>query len=276
MQLTSRLACWQAPSGSQGRRRPRHEVEWIGENFLKLSEYLHMDKSGASAHRKLRFFMVTPNTSAARPQGRWSVLAVWVAGALQIFAVGCSKPYVVLREASPNPFVDESNFVVLPIDYGGGGEIVRPPYNPSSMVTSAGIIQREQDGINQQFQASLRSVAADNGVSVNDPRGIGTTYVLRPHLRFNGAEMPSSAQAPFGLEMTVSIADERGVELDRILVRHGTDSASNAYSTGDQLRAEAADLGESVALYLRDRTAGYGDDNDPRAGSHIHREAKGK
>jgi hypothetical protein len=48
---------------------------------------------------------------------RNSHFALIVAPLFAFFGMGCAKPYMIVRQATPDPFVGKTDFVVLPIDY---------------------------------------------------------------------------------------------------------------------------------------------------------------
>ncbi len=188
---------------------------------------------------------------------RWIPKAA--AAATCVLTVACGAPYVVVHEASPNPFLGQREFAVLPVDYGEL-RLSGAALGPEAMQRLAA----DEASVNDAFQSSLRNVADDAGIDVLDPPEAAGAYVLRPSVRVMapGAPTPSGGFSS-QLQISLAITDTRGFVLDQIVFSHASDSMPIGGGKSG-LRADADALGESVALYLRDRTGDYDDERDPR------------
>ncbi len=169
--------------------------------------------------------------------------------------VACGAPYVVVHEASPNPFLGQREFAVLPVDYS---ELrFQGPVDTQRLAA-------DEASVNDAFQSSLRNVADDAGIDVLDPPEASGAFVLRPSVHVMVPGVPTaSGDGPSRIELSMAITDPRGFVLDQIVFSHWTDA--QVHDGGDaRLRADADALGEAVALYLRDRTGDYDDERGPR------------
>jgi hypothetical protein len=194
------------------------------------------------------------------PRLRGSLRNLFAVGAL--LSAGCTTPYVLLHEASPNPFDGYGEFVVLPVDYTN-----LAPSAPAAGGTA--LNQGAAAGVNDQFQTSLRKTLADNGIDV-DPPGTAGVYVLRPRVqRMDSGGEQAIPGGTSRLEMSVAITDPSGAVLDEIQIAHGTDPGSSADGTA-RLRADADAIGVTVGVYVRDRTGDYDNNDQTRRRHHLH------
>ena len=184
-------------------------------------------------------------------------LALTSAAILALAAIGCGKPYTIIKQANPNPFVGKTDFVVLPVDYSDlhVGDKSESEYLAGKKDSSADSFQGDKDGMNDKFQVSLQAATADHGLNVKAANGVVTTFLVKPHIYFvEPGFYTAIVNAPSKTEMEVTITDQHGVELDRIKVHHGTNSGMFNPASGQRLRTDAEAMGHYVAEYLSDRT----------------------
>lgn len=175
-----------------------------------------------------------------------------------LFLVACGPPYSVIKQASPNPFVGATKFVVMPIDYTGlhVGSKSAEKYEAGKSEKQADSFEGDKEGINNEFQNALRAKAGKNGIGVEVAAGEVTTFVIKPFVSFvEPGFYAYVASHPSKVEMTVKITDKDGKELDEIMVQHESAASMTSPSSGGRLRSDGDALGGYVARYLMDRTA---------------------
>jgi hypothetical protein len=188
-------------------------------------------------------------------------LSILVLALVGVFAGGCGKPYVIIKQATPNPFVGKTQFVVMPVDYTDLhiGDKSEAEYLSGKDDKQQESFAGDKQGVNDKFQESLAAHAADGGIVVDQAKGVVTTFMIKPHVRFiEPGFFTAIVNGASKVEMVVTIADEHGTELDQILVTHGTNSGMFNPSSGQRLRSDGEALGGFVAVYLKDRTAAPG------------------
>jgi len=178
---------------------------------------------------------------------------------LATMGMGCVKPYTVMVQAAPDPFLGKTDFVVLPIDYSGMhiGEKTEAEYLSEKKDSSAESFQGDKDAMNTNFIASLAKGAQYSGINVQPAAGVVSTFLIQPQVRFIEPGFYAAIVAhPSKVEMVVTISDQHGTVLDKIEVEHQTQSGMFNPASGQRLRSDADALGEYVAQYLIDRSKG--------------------
>jgi hypothetical protein len=174
-----------------------------------------------------------------------------------LFAVGCAKPYHIIHQAQPNPFIGKTQFVIAPVDFTGlrVGSKTEDEYIADKKDESVESWNGDKQAINDKFQESLSGRSAEKGLDVTPANGVVHTYLIKPQVRFiEPGFYAYVAKAPSKVEMVVVITDEHNNEIDKIMVEHGTDSGMFNPSSGQRLRSDAEALGSYVSIYLKDRT----------------------
>ncbi len=171
--------------------------------------------------------------------------------------VGCVKPYNIISQAAPDPFIGKTDFVVMPVDFTDMriGEKTEAEYLSEKKDSSAESFQGDKDAINQNFQAELEKAAASVGLNVAAANGVVTTFLIQPHVRFiEPGFYAAIVSHPSKLEIVVTITDQHGTLLDKFEVEHETQSGMFNPASGQRLRSDADACGAYAAEYLADRT----------------------
>ena len=187
------------------------------------------------------------------------VLVALLGTLLATVGVGCARPYRVISQAAPDPFLGKTDFVVMPIDYTDMrvGEKTEAEYLSEKKDASAESFQGDKDGMNEKFIASLEQGAGYSGLNVKPANGVVTTFLVQPHVRFiEPGFYAFVASMSSKVEMVVTITDQHGAILDKFEVEHRTQSGMTNPASGQRLRTDADALGEYVAQYLIDRSKG--------------------
>ena len=193
---------------------------------------------------------------ARAPRSLWMMLA---ALGLSLFSVACGPPYKVVSQASPNPFLGATKFVVMPVDYTGltVGSKSEQEYKDSKSDKQSDSFEGDKEGVNAEFTRELSAAAADAGISVHAAAGEINTFVIKPVVSsVEPGFYAYVASHPSRVTMSVKITGADGKELDEIIVEHQTSATMTNPSSGGRLRSDGKTLGKYVARYLEDRTQG--------------------
>ena len=100
-------------------------------------------------------------------------ITLFALACIGLFAVGCGKPYQIVKQTTPNPFVGKRQFVVLAVDYADLriGEKTESEYVGGKSDDSAASFQGDKEGINEKFLEALRAHSSDNGIVVDQAAG---------------------------------------------------------------------------------------------------------
>jgi hypothetical protein len=163
---------------------------------------------------------------------------------------GCIRPYRVVQQTTPNPFLSGASFKVAPLVFAG---------MQVGAKTEAGYLA----GKDQQSQSSwegdkqamadifMQELAAGVGGLVN-PNG---RYVIEPRVNFiEPGFYVGVAAGDAEVQMSVQIKDDKGAVLDIFELGVRVHANLSNASVGQRLRAAAGRLGNIVVTYLTDRT----------------------
>ncbi len=185
--------------------------------------------------------------------------------ALCLFFVGCGPKWVVIQQASPNPFVGKTgDFSVLPVDFTGMkvGEKSEEQYLSAKDEKQKASFEGDKQAISERFQANLKETAGGEGITVKGAAGENKGFLVKAKVEFvEPGFYAVVASAPSEIRMRVSIEGPDGKVLDIIELSHQTDSQSGFSvggistnpSSGGRLRDDAEWIGEAVAEYIISR-----------------------
>lgn len=180
---------------------------------------------------------------------RWSAaLPAALIVVATVLAGGCIRPYQVIQQAQPNPFLGGADFKPAPIAFQGlqvGGKTEaaylggKDPGQRSSWEADK---QAMTDGFIQELTAGAGRVHQNGRFSINPQ----VTFI-EPGFYVGVAAMPSEVQ------MTVTIQDEKGAVLDVVQIGVSVPADISQPAVGQRLRSAAQRLGAITAGYLLDR-----------------------
>lgn len=180
--------------------------------------------------------------------------------ALASVLVGCGPSWVVVKQATPDPFLGQKKFGVLPVDYSGlhVGEKDEASYLAEKDAETRNNWAGDKLGLNDKFAESLMEEARAAGVEVVKATGpADAPFMIRPHVAwlepgyYIGISSGSSQ-----VKMTLQITAPDGTVIDEVQLEHGTAGSISSASTGQRLRSDGEGLGETAAKYLAFRSTG--------------------
>jgi hypothetical protein len=181
------------------------------------------------------------------------------AALLSLSAAGCAPAWQVVRQAQPDPFINQRRFAVLPIDFTGLtiGEKSEAQYLAEKEPDTRASFQGDKVGMNEEFAKALIATARDEGIEVVMATGpADAPFLVRPSVSWiEPGFYVGVASAPSRVAMMVRITTPDGRILDEVAMAHGTQSGLFNPSTGQRLRSDGAGLGRIVAQYLKSRVA---------------------
>lgn len=184
-----------------------------------------------------------------------SILGLSCASAL----IGCGPPWRVMMQANPDPFLGQSTFAVLPIDFTGlvVGSKPEQVYLAEKDADQQRSFLADKAAINEEFAKALMATAHDEGLTVVPATGPQSApFMIRPYVSYvEGGFYVGVAAAPSEVRMTLRITTPDGRVLDEIAVNHKTGAGITRPSSGQRLRDDGEGLGEIVAKYLKTRVA---------------------
>jgi hypothetical protein len=178
--------------------------------------------------------------------------------ALFAFALtGCSPPWVVVMQTTPDPFVNAPKFSVLPTDFTGLtiGEKPEAVYLGEKDAGQQQSFLGDKAGINEEFVNALIKQAREAGIEVVLASGpADAPFVIHPSIQWvEPGYFAGVVGAPSQTRMKLQITAPDGRVLDEILMRHMTGASFIYASSGGRLRKDGQGLGEWSAKYLKTR-----------------------
>jgi hypothetical protein len=182
------------------------------------------------------------------------VLAV----ALFAFALtGCGPKWIVVAQAAPNPFVNQSRFSVLPVDFRGLeiGDKPEAVYLAEKSEEQRQSFLGDKAGMNEEFTASLIKQARELGLDVVLATGPNDApFQIRPSVAWlEPGWYIGIMSAPSQVKMRLQIVLPDGRVLDEILMKHATPGNITTAASGTRLRSDGKGLGALTATYLSSR-----------------------
>lgn len=187
---------------------------------------------------------------------RRSMLAVGLAS-LAVLCTGCFNNWRVLSQATPDPFLNQGKFGLLPIEYTNlrVGSKTEADYLAGKDEKQQQSFVGDKEGINEQFAKALIERANDDGIEIALASGPGDApFMIRPAVTFvePGFYAYIAAQ-PSKIEMTLRITTPDGRVLDEIALDHSTPATITNPSSGGRWRDDGKGLGKTVGRYLQTR-----------------------
>jgi hypothetical protein len=195
-------------------------------------------------------------------------LALRVLGAclFALFATGCGPHYVVVRQASPNPFAQPGPFAVAPVSFanlvvdGKPEDAFLAGRDPDANARWDADKQRVATTFAESLKANVDSIG---WVGANQP---GATVVVAHVTEMHGGVSLGLGSTAAHISMEVQLV-RGGQVLDEIKVQAETTQGESGrvgnvplggYTGSERLRKTADKLGGYVASYLESRTGGVG------------------
>ncbi len=184
------------------------------------------------------------------------LLAVTVA-LFSLALIGCGPPWVVVMQTTPDPFVNQSKFSVLPIDFTGLeiGEKPEGLYLSEKNPEQRESFQGDKAGINEEFTKTLIGKARELGLDVVLATGPNDApFQIRASVSWiEPGFFTGFVNAPSQVRMKLRIMTPDGRVLDEIGMKHHTDASLFAAASGSRFRKDGEGLGEWAARYLGER-----------------------
>lgn len=175
-----------------------------------------------------------------------------------MFAVACSKPYVVLREATPNPFVQPGCRVIVEdvhmdnLQVGGKSEA---EYFMDKKPDSRASYLQDKADFAGYFREALHERRGDMTIPPPPPGAVVTAnpnvFVMRPNFVFwePGYNVWVSSR-PAEAILIIQVLDPTG---QQVLDEIRTNAKTQDFSSGGRMRAAGLVLARNVSRYLADR-----------------------
>ena len=176
-----------------------------------------------------------------------------VFAATLIFA-GCGDPWVVVRQASPNPFIHHAAFGVEPMHYEGltvGGDSEAAYLADKDAQARAGW-EQDKAAIDTSLRAGIQEELRGHPLVApgQDP------FTLRPQVTFIEPGIYSGVfNKASRVELTLFIVDSHsGAVLDEIQFEASENATLTSPSIGQRLRGCGRHIGRLIAEYVARRT----------------------
>jgi hypothetical protein len=201
---------------------------------------------------------------------RRSVLLL-ISVVLALLVTGCSPPWAIIQQTTPNPFVNQRRFAVAPTDFTGlrVGAKSEAEYLAGKDEKQQQSFQTDKLGANEEFTKALINRAHDVGIEIVLATGPSDApFVIRPSMTyFEPGFYAGVVAAPSRLDMNVKITTADGKLLDEILMTHMSQAATmnqglisalasiDKMSSGGRIRADAAWIGKTGGKYIESRVS---------------------
>jgi len=176
--------------------------------------------------------------------------------ALVALVAGCRPPYLIVRQAMPNPFLRAQNFSVEPIHFEGMlvGNETEESWMARKTPEQQASYQQDRQAMVDGFVERVASRSPSMNI-IAGPPPTPDTFIVRPHMVFlEPGFFAYFVNRATRVRMNVQLLSQQGQVLDEFIVEDAV--AANIYnpSTGGRMRTAAVHLANYVARYLRDRT----------------------
>jgi len=171
--------------------------------------------------------------------------------------VGCGPPWTVIVATTPDPFVRQRSFAVLPIEFNGllVGDKSEPEYLSEKDAESQASWRGDKTAMNEEYTNALVAHAGESGIGVALATGPGTApFLIRPSVHFiEPGYYVGVASGKSEVRMHVQITAPDGRVLDEIVMSHRTSGSLVNPGIGHRLRNDAEGLGKYTADYIAQR-----------------------
>lgn len=161
----------------------------------------------------------------------------------------CGTPWTVLKAADPNPFVDQKEFKLLPLEY--------VDLRVDGKTEAEHVAALKADGTSwaadkAAIQANFRSAIAARAASKSLSLGDAGAYVLKPTVKTieTGYYRIPAWNAVSRIQLHLQIVDSGGQVLDEIRIEPSIPWDIFNPATGGRLRSAAVRMGTWAADYL--------------------------
>lgn len=180
---------------------------------------------------------------------------------------GCAPSWRVVTQASPDPFVGQRYFALMPIDYVGL-QIIDQSEDRYLASKDGEDYQRhmaDKASVNEEFTKALVEDAKEEGIEVAEATGTTSAqFVIRPYVGYmNPGFYAVVSSAPSQIKLTLRLTTPDGKVLDEVVlssrtaspIPNTTLSAADAdkLSIGGRWREDARVIGAYAARYLDSR-----------------------
>jgi hypothetical protein len=180
---------------------------------------------------------------------------------LALSVLGCTNSWHVITQANPDPFVGQTTFGLLPIDYENlhlSYYRTEAQYLSKKSTETQQSLQADKEALNEEFTKALIEGARGQGIKVTPASGSeASPFTIRPYVTFLEpgfyAAYFHDALPPSRVVMSLRITTPAGQVLEEIRLEHSTPATESDPSSNDRLRADGAGLGKTVARYLSSR-----------------------
>jgi hypothetical protein len=187
---------------------------------------------------------------------RRSLLALTVA-LFALALIGCGPKWVVVMQAVPDPFINQSRFSVLPVDFTGLEIGAKPEaiYLAEKTAEQRESFLNDKAGVNEEFTGGLMKEARELGLDVVLATGPNDApFQIRPSIAWlEPGFFAGIVGAPSEVKMRLQIVLPDGRVLDEILMKHATPGNITTAASGTRLRSDGKGLGALTATYLSSR-----------------------
>jgi hypothetical protein len=187
---------------------------------------------------------------------RRSMLAIVVIS-LAFLSTGCFNAWIVLSQATPDPFINQGKFGLLPIDYKSLhiGQKTEADYLAGKDADQQRSFMGDKQGIDEAFAKALIESTHDDGIEIVLASGPGDApFMIQPIITFvEPGFYAYITSKPSEIEMTLRLTTPDGRVLDEIALKHSTPATMSNPSSGGRWRDDGKGLGKTVARYLRTR-----------------------
>jgi hypothetical protein len=175
-------------------------------------------------------------------------------------SLGCSPPWQIVKQTTPDPFVGKTQFALLPINFTGlrVGEKDEVSYLAEKDEESKQKWAGDKEGINGEFAQHLMATASEAGITVTPTLNpAGAEFILRPAVAWlEPGYYIGIASGASQVRMMLQILSPNGSVIDEILLEHGTAGSLTNAAVGTRLREDGEDLGRYAGKYLVFRNSG--------------------
>jgi hypothetical protein len=185
------------------------------------------------------------------------ILLAFTIALFSLALIGCGPPWVVVMQTTPNPFVNQGKFSVLPIDFTGLEIGVKPEavYLAEKDQGQRESFQGDKTGMNEEFTKALMGKARELGLDVVLATGPNDApFQIRASVAWiEPGFFTGFVNAPSQVRMKLRLVAPDGRVLDEIAMSHHTDPSLFAAASGTRLRRDGEGLGNWTARYVGSR-----------------------
>jgi hypothetical protein len=187
------------------------------------------------------------------PRPTFTVLLVATALSTVLAGCGGGPQWIVHSQATPDPFLNQKSFAVLPIDYTGymvGGK-TEADYLSEKKPDQQDSYQADKAAINDVFTGVLQAKSSAAGIQIVPGTGPQSApFQIRPTITWlEPGYYAGVSAAPAELKMVLRVTSPDGKVLDEVEL----DQKGKGLATGLRLRTAAQKLGEAAGAYITSR-----------------------